>query len=93
MKIAAVYMFPTDPVQHLPRDGAFFVDRFTSFEKKCTRCALLYQSVADEIALAFTQVKYSVHRKGGKPTVVGFIIMVLEFGTRILCLVYVRKSA
>lgn len=56
MKISAVYSFPPDPLPHLPRAGASIAERFTCFEKTCTRCGTLYEEKADQSAEAVTQV-------------------------------------
>lgn len=56
MKISAVYSFPPDPLPHLPRAGASLPERFTCFEKTCTRCGTRYEEKADQSAEAVTQV-------------------------------------
>lgn len=58
MKIAAVYAFPPDPLLHLPPEGAQLLERFTVREQLCTQCLLPYQPLADQTALAITQVQH-----------------------------------
>lgn len=57
IKISAVYLFPPDPLPHLPRAGASLAERFTCFEKTCTRCGVRYEEMADQSAEAVTQVR------------------------------------
>lgn len=57
MKISAVYLIPPDPLEHLPPDGPLLAERFTCLEKMCTLCGVRYEEMADQPAVAITQVR------------------------------------
>lgn len=57
MKISAVYLIPPNPLEHLPRDGPLLAERFTCLEKSCTLCGVRYEEMADQSAVAVTQVR------------------------------------
>lgn len=58
LKIAAVYLFPVDPLPHLPRIVAPLPERFTCFEKTCTRCGKDYSKMPGVVAAAVKQVRH-----------------------------------
>lgn len=66
MKISAVYLLPRDPLPHLPRAKDLLAERFTCFEKTCTRCGARYEEMAHQSAEAVTQVR------------LGYLVVLLE---------------